>query len=251
MAASKSGTRITWAVRGGSGQRALGGEDDDELPARGALGTGVRALVDTGTVTLVGATTENPYDEHNAPQMSRWRLVRHGRAGGAAGDAADDTDDATGDPDGYSSSPLTLFGSAADSPGDTDEPGGPDGPEGFYRGLGFGTDGETSGGQTVGVLCVADTRRRRWHPRRLEALAELAELAVAEIERRRARSELAAATTDAPNAATAPAVADTPAGANGKPAATVNDCSTEIAGNDAMHFMAGPHDVRVIRIEEN
>ncbi|RSR98824.1 GNAT family N-acetyltransferase [Streptomyces sp. WAC04189] len=29
---------------------------------------------------------------------------------------------------------------------------GPDGPEGFYRGLGFGTDGETSGGQTVGVL---------------------------------------------------------------------------------------------------
>ncbi|MFE6474323.1 GNAT family N-acetyltransferase [Streptomyces rochei] len=29
---------------------------------------------------------------------------------------------------------------------------GPDGPEGFYRGLGFRTDGETSGGQTVGVL---------------------------------------------------------------------------------------------------
>ncbi|MDI3099326.1 GNAT family N-acetyltransferase [Streptomyces enissocaesilis] len=29
---------------------------------------------------------------------------------------------------------------------------GPDGPEGFYRGLGFRTDGETSEGQTVGVL---------------------------------------------------------------------------------------------------
>ncbi|MEU6403184.1 GNAT family N-acetyltransferase [Streptomyces sp. NPDC046985] len=29
---------------------------------------------------------------------------------------------------------------------------GADGPEGFYRGLGFRTDGETSGGQTVGVL---------------------------------------------------------------------------------------------------
>lgn len=28
----------------------------------------------------------------------------------------------------------------------------PDGPEGFYRGLGFRTDGETSEGQTVGVL---------------------------------------------------------------------------------------------------
>ncbi|MFJ4977772.1 GNAT family N-acetyltransferase [Streptomyces coeruleorubidus] len=29
---------------------------------------------------------------------------------------------------------------------------GPDGPEGFYLGLGFQTNGETSGGQTVGVL---------------------------------------------------------------------------------------------------
>ncbi|MEU0247045.1 GNAT family N-acetyltransferase [Streptomyces sp. NPDC006235] len=29
---------------------------------------------------------------------------------------------------------------------------GPDGPEGFYLGLGFRTNGETSGGQTVGVL---------------------------------------------------------------------------------------------------
>ncbi|MBV2354716.1 GNAT family N-acetyltransferase [Streptomyces sp. J2-1] len=28
---------------------------------------------------------------------------------------------------------------------------GPDGPEGFYRGLGFRPNGETSGGQTVGV----------------------------------------------------------------------------------------------------
>ncbi|MFI6856864.1 GNAT family N-acetyltransferase [Streptomyces sp. NPDC050416] len=29
---------------------------------------------------------------------------------------------------------------------------GPDGPEGFYLGLGFRTNGETSGGETVGVL---------------------------------------------------------------------------------------------------
>jgi thioredoxin reductase len=47
------GTRITWAVRGGSVERAFGGEDADELPARGALGSGLRALVDTGKVTLV------------------------------------------------------------------------------------------------------------------------------------------------------------------------------------------------------
>jgi hypothetical protein len=46
-------TRITWAVRGGSVQRAFGGEDADELPARGALGSGLRTLVDTGKITLV------------------------------------------------------------------------------------------------------------------------------------------------------------------------------------------------------
>lgn len=32
---------------------------------------------------------------------------------------------------------------------------GPDGPEGFYLGLGFRTTGETSGGQTVGVLALS------------------------------------------------------------------------------------------------
>ncbi len=55
LADTAPGTRITWAVRGGSAQRAFGGEDADELPARGALGSGLRALVDTGKVTLVEA----------------------------------------------------------------------------------------------------------------------------------------------------------------------------------------------------
>ncbi|MGA5304908.1 NAD(P)-binding domain-containing protein [Nucisporomicrobium flavum] len=53
LAETAPGTRITWAVRGSSAQRAFGGEDADELPARGALGSGLRALVDTGAVTLV------------------------------------------------------------------------------------------------------------------------------------------------------------------------------------------------------
>ncbi len=53
LAETAPGTRITWAVRGGSVQRAFGGEDADELPARGALGSGLRALVDTGKVALV------------------------------------------------------------------------------------------------------------------------------------------------------------------------------------------------------
>ncbi|MEV4709494.1 FAD-dependent oxidoreductase [Actinoplanes sp. NPDC049316] len=53
LAETAPGTRITWVVRGGSAQRAFGGEDADELPARGALGSGLRTLVDTGAVTLV------------------------------------------------------------------------------------------------------------------------------------------------------------------------------------------------------
>ncbi|AEV85534.1 flavoprotein [Actinoplanes sp. SE50] len=53
LAETEPGTRITWAVRGGSAQRAFGGEGADELPARGALGSGLHALVDTGRLTLV------------------------------------------------------------------------------------------------------------------------------------------------------------------------------------------------------
>jgi hypothetical protein len=53
LAETAPGTRITWAVRGGSAQRAFGGEDADELPARGALGSGLHTLVDTGKLTLV------------------------------------------------------------------------------------------------------------------------------------------------------------------------------------------------------
>ncbi|AGL21556.1 NAD(P)-binding domain-containing protein [Actinoplanes sp. N902-109] len=53
LAETEPGTRITWAVRGGSAQRAFGGEDADELPARGALGSGLHALVDAGKLTLV------------------------------------------------------------------------------------------------------------------------------------------------------------------------------------------------------
>ncbi|GAA2636618.1 FAD-dependent oxidoreductase [Paractinoplanes durhamensis] len=53
LAETAPGTRITWAVRGESASRAFGGEDADELPARGALGSGLHTLVDTGQVTLV------------------------------------------------------------------------------------------------------------------------------------------------------------------------------------------------------
>ncbi|GIG90673.1 flavoprotein [Plantactinospora endophytica] len=53
LAEREPGTRITWATRGRSIDRAVGGGDADALPGRGALGTGIRLLVDTGRVDLV------------------------------------------------------------------------------------------------------------------------------------------------------------------------------------------------------
>ncbi|MDH2426370.1 FAD-dependent oxidoreductase [Sphaerisporangium sp. TRM90804] len=45
-------TPITWAIRAGSAARAYGGGDADALPARGALGTRLHALVESGRITL-------------------------------------------------------------------------------------------------------------------------------------------------------------------------------------------------------
>ncbi|OLB74011.1 MAG: flavoprotein [Actinobacteria bacterium 13_2_20CM_2_71_6] len=52
LAAQVPGIRITWAIRRDGPERAYGGQADDALPARGALGTGVRRLVEAGRVTL-------------------------------------------------------------------------------------------------------------------------------------------------------------------------------------------------------
>jgi thioredoxin reductase len=53
LADQEPGTRITWAVRGNSVERSFGGGDADALPGRGALGTGLRLLVESGRVDLV------------------------------------------------------------------------------------------------------------------------------------------------------------------------------------------------------
>jgi hypothetical protein len=47
--------RITWAIRAGSAGRTYGGGEADALPARGALGTWLRAHVESGRITLVTA----------------------------------------------------------------------------------------------------------------------------------------------------------------------------------------------------
>jgi thioredoxin reductase len=50
-------TRISWVVRAASPTRLYGGGKADQLPARGALGAGVRDAVRSGAVTLLTGTT--------------------------------------------------------------------------------------------------------------------------------------------------------------------------------------------------
>jgi hypothetical protein len=53
LAEEAAGTATSWAVRGGSSERAFGGGDADALPGRGALGAGLRLLVESGRVRLL------------------------------------------------------------------------------------------------------------------------------------------------------------------------------------------------------
>ncbi|UQU61286.1 NAD(P)-binding domain-containing protein [Couchioplanes caeruleus] len=67
LAAQEPGTTITWATRGGTIDRAVGGGEADALPARGALGTGIRRLVDSGRADLLtgfAVHTITPADDH-------------------------------------------------------------------------------------------------------------------------------------------------------------------------------------------
>jgi hypothetical protein len=50
---SEPATQIVWAIRGAAPGRKYGGGADDQLPARGALGSAVRRLVGEGSVELV------------------------------------------------------------------------------------------------------------------------------------------------------------------------------------------------------
>lgn len=52
LAAQEPGTRISWAIRASSAAAVYGGGDLDGLPARGALGSRLRALVETGHIEL-------------------------------------------------------------------------------------------------------------------------------------------------------------------------------------------------------
>jgi hypothetical protein len=52
LADQEPGTRLTWAIRSHDPARTFGGGDDDALPARGSLGSGLQLLVDKGLVAL-------------------------------------------------------------------------------------------------------------------------------------------------------------------------------------------------------
>jgi len=52
LAEQEPGTRISWAIRSASASRVYGGGDSDGLPARGALGSRLRSLVEDGRIEL-------------------------------------------------------------------------------------------------------------------------------------------------------------------------------------------------------
>lgn len=52
LARAEPATRISWAVRSADVDKVYGGEDRDELAARGALGSRLRRLVDSGVVEV-------------------------------------------------------------------------------------------------------------------------------------------------------------------------------------------------------
>ena len=53
LAEQEPGTTVAWAIRGRLGARVFGGGADDGLPARGALGSRLRKLVDSGRLQLL------------------------------------------------------------------------------------------------------------------------------------------------------------------------------------------------------
>ncbi|MGQ1798310.1 FAD-dependent oxidoreductase [Kocuria oceani] len=65
LAETEPGTRISWAVRSADVTRVYGGEGRDELAARGALGTRLRHLVESGVIdvhtsfTITGFSTDD------------------------------------------------------------------------------------------------------------------------------------------------------------------------------------------------
>jgi hypothetical protein len=61
LAEAEPGTEITWAIRGRSAAKVYGGGSADALPARGTIGTRLKALVESGAVELVTGFTVDAF----------------------------------------------------------------------------------------------------------------------------------------------------------------------------------------------
>ena len=71
---SEPATEIMWAIRGEAPDRSYGGGNDDQLPARGALGATVRELVADGTVDVVAG-----FHTHSISEADGHLVVDDGR----------------------------------------------------------------------------------------------------------------------------------------------------------------------------
>ncbi|MGD6980802.1 MULTISPECIES: FAD-dependent oxidoreductase [Citricoccus] len=71
LAQDTPGTRISWAVRSADVTRVYGGEDRDELAARGALGSRLRQLVEAGTIQVHPSFTINAFTPTGLGMMVR------------------------------------------------------------------------------------------------------------------------------------------------------------------------------------
>ena len=69
LAEQDPSTRILCAIRGGSARRLFGGGQDDELPARGLLGTRLQQAANSGRVTLMKWTTLEAFEMGGGPRF--------------------------------------------------------------------------------------------------------------------------------------------------------------------------------------
>ena len=81
LAGSAPGTTVTWMVRRDTAARAFGGGEADALPARGALGSGLRMLVESGRIDLrtgLGVTAVRPTGDGRVEVTGRDPAARGG-----------------------------------------------------------------------------------------------------------------------------------------------------------------------------
>ncbi len=96
LAEDEPATRIVWAIRGGSARRLYGGGSDDELPARGLLGTRLRDAVEAGRLELLTRVAIERLEPEASGAVRVLGLARKDGADGGLDLAVDTIVNATG-----------------------------------------------------------------------------------------------------------------------------------------------------------